>query len=426
MGFTYIYDITGSANDRAVIRANATFGTSAATTKIFELFANATSVFNVKGDGTINISGNGGISLPTSTATNALTYYNNGKIQGLSEVIYSKGANPAGNPNILYYTGSNYLNSLQLEGGYKGYTGGAPESSIVVAANCNKEARGYAGGLGPENFQIRLIGSGSSYFTMDPRSYNFTNNSRTPKNIAGYTTFHNILQVQDNSFYFWPTLYSYSSIGRGAGLGIGVVPPLNVSQSSTLKAALHINIFSASAANIGTGPWAGTATGVQNRQAAILVQYGTSSFNQSPSINFFVSSSGNTYARGWISSSTNYYSYGLVGVDGPLYTKGGKITNINPSSDERLKTDVQTVTYGLNEVSNLNPVTFYWTEEASKYDRNKKYGFIAQQVSPYMPDLVGTDEDGYHNVDTFSMIPILVKAIKELKAEVDDLKSKLP
>jgi hypothetical protein len=43
-----------------------------------------------------------------------------------------------------------------------------------------------------------------------------------------------------------------------------------------------------------------------------------------------------------------------------------------------------------------------------------------------MPDLVGTGEDGYYNLDTFSMIPILVKAIKDLKAEVDDLKSKLP
>jgi hypothetical protein len=431
MGLTYLYDITGSADSKAIFRANAQFSTDASTTKIFELFANQTSIFNVKGDGSVSINGNGGVSLPSNSTVNGLTYYNGSKILSANQLVYKPST--TGGVSVLYFTGSGYLNSLQIEGGYTNQTGVGTaayrEGSIAVSVDNNKIKRGYsAASIGPEYLAMKVITSGSAYLTMNPESYNFTNASRSPKNISGNNqgTFHNILQIQDNSFYFWPTLYSYSTIGRGAGLGIGVLPPNSVSDPSSLKAALHVNVFSASAAAIGAGGWSGTATGVVNRPAAILVTYGSGSTNTPFIPNFFVSSSGNTYTRGWISSSANYYSYGLVGVDGPLYTKGGKITNVNPSSDERLKTDVQPVAYGLNEVSNLNPVTFYWTEEASKHDRNKKYGFIAQHVLPYMPDLVGTDEDGYHNVDVYSMIPILVKAIKELKAEVDDLKSKLP
>jgi hypothetical protein len=225
-----------------------------------------------------------------------------------------------------------------------------------------------------------------------------------------------------NGFYFWPYMAS-NATSRDGAIGIGVQPPAEPTGSFNkyLRAKLQINMFNGN----GEGPWSPQAT-VENRSTAILVNYGSGSANTGMTPTFYVSASGNTYARGWISSSANYYSFGLVGTDGPLYTKNGKITNVNPSSDERLKTGIQPVTYGLNEVYNLNPVTFYWTEEVSKYDRNKKYGFIAQQVASHMPDLVSTDKDGYYNLDTFSMIPILVKAIKDLKAEVDELKSKLP
>jgi hypothetical protein len=471
MAFTYIYDITGSAENRAVIRANGTIANLAqvASKKIFELFAGPlgqeTSVLNIRGngaisssagirangpiittgniktDGTITVAGSitatgtisstNGVTLPSGTATNGITYYDGSKLTGANNILYKPNDN--GEANRLMVTGSVAYNQFIAEG--KWSVGNQSEGSIYLGVDLNKRLRNPTqySLIGPEYLGIRtLVNSnitGSVYFTMHPSSSNFINAGRTQRSttVGNQRFFHNILQIQDNSFYFWPTLYAYSTIGRGAGLGIGVTPPTNTISSSTLKAALHVNVFSASAAMIGAGGWIGTATGVVNRPAAILVTYGSGSTGSPFNTNFFVSSSGNTYARGWISSSKSYFSYDLTAGpgNGALYTKNGLITNINPS-DERLKTDIQPITYGLNEVSNLNPVTFYWTEDASKYDRNKKYGFIAQQVAPYIPDLVGTDRDGYYYVDAFSLIPVLVKAIKELKAEVDDLKSKLP
>ena len=303
MATQFIYDITGSANSKAVIRANATFGGSAANTKIFELFANASPVFNIKGDGSISVSGNGGVSLPSDTATNGITYYDGSKITGASNILYKP--NDSGQANRVMVTGSIAINQFIAEGQW------APtrtaEGSIYLGVDLNKRLRNptqYAL-IGPEYLAIRTIVdsniTGSAYFTMHPSSSNFINAGRTQRSttVASQNFFHNILQIQDNSFYFWPTLYSYSTIGRGAGLGIGVIPPTRTVTGSSLKAALHVNVFSASAAAIGAGGWNGTATGVINRQAAIVVTYGSGSAGSPFVQNFYVSSSGAMYMRGW-------------------------------------------------------------------------------------------------------------------------------
>lgn len=112
---------------------------------------------------------------------------------------------------------------------------------------------------------------------------------------------------------------------------------------------------------------------------------------------------------------------------GTVYSNKGTLTNINPS-DQTLKKDVNPVTYGINEILQLNPVTYYWLDDVvtTEFDTRKKFGFIAQEVQPYLPELVLQLENGKYGLDTNAFIPILVKAIQELKAEVADLKSKLP
>lgn len=373
---------------------------------------------------------NANISLPSTAAKNALIYNTGTNITTANQLIYKP--TPAG-VSVLYFTGSSYLNSFQIEGGYTNQSNVFPanyrESSIVVSVDNNKISRGYAGGVGPENLQMRVIASGSAFLTMDPRSFNFSNQTRTQKSTSALAQdmFHNILQIQDNTFYFWPTQYSYSTVGRGAALGIGVLPGPILS-SSACKAALHINVFSASTDAMGTGAWSGTATSVQNRQTAILVTYGSGSLGSPFVPKFYVSSSGNTYTAGgiyvntYISCSGNIRNAPLA-TDGPVYSKGGILTNVNPVSDSRLKDEIQSITYGLNEISSLNPVTYYWKNDITP---KKRFGFIAQEVQPYIPELVGQDTNGYYNLNTFDLIPILVNAIKELKSEVDALKLKLP
>jgi len=397
--------------------------TSAVGTKYFELQRNKSPIFYITKEGSVFASQfTGSVKGTASTAsffkqttqnkTNGVGYFDGNGLISATGLVY--------NPNDVGYetlslSSSNSFHFIKVASKGSGTGATSYNQAGIQFTNINNNK------IYPNIDQWSLFGamSGSLTFLAPVGSYQFSSSVVIAKSVTSEVY---AMVQRRNGFYFWPYMSSNPSSRDGA-IGIGVQPPAEPTGSFNkyLRAKLHIQMFSGS----GTGPWSPNAT-VEHRSTAILVTYGSGSVSSGVNTNFYVSASGNTYARGWISSSANYYSYGLVGTDGPLYTKGGKITNVNPSSDERLKTGIQPVTYGLNEVSNLNPVTFYWTEEASKHDRNKKYGFIAQQVSSHMPDLVGTGEDGYYNLDTFSMIPILVKAIKDLKAEVDDLKSKLP
>jgi hypothetical protein len=425
MGFTYIDTLTGSleADNKPAIKMDIPVGndSSAAGTKYFELQRYKNPIFYITKEGSVFAARFTGSVSGTSTSssyliqtsqntTKGVAYYDGSGLKSADGLIFDNNTSGVKSLSISSSLSSNYLNIASR--------GGTNFSQAAISLFNLNSSEAFPNRDGWIIYSNR---SGSLTFTMPIGSYEISSSGVISRATAGETIIYGMVQRR-NGFYFWPYMANNTPARDGA-IGIGVQPPNEPTGSFNkyLRAKLQINMFSGS----GAGAWSPQAT-VENRSTAILVNYGSGSANTGMTPTFYVSASGNTYARGWISSSANYYSFGLVGTDGPLYTKGGKITNVNPSSDERLKTGIQPVTYGLNEVSNLNPVTFYWTEDASKHDRNKKYGFIAQQVSSYMPDLVGTDEDGYYNLDTFSMIPILVKAIKDLKAEVDELKSKLP
>lgn len=53
-------------------------------------------------------------------------------------------------------------------------------------------------------------------------------------------------------------------------------------------------------------------------------------------------------------------------------------------------------------------------------DRHLQYGFIAQEVKEVYPDLVYEDPDGLLSIDYTGFIPILVDAMKDLKAKVEE------
>ena len=51
-------------------------------------------------------------------------------------------------------------------------------------------------------------------------------------------------------------------------------------------------------------------------------------------------------------------------------------------------------------------------------------GVIAQQVAEVLPEAVETKDSGYLGVDYSQLVPLLIEAIKELRAEVEVLKNK--
>jgi exosome complex RNA-binding protein Rrp4 len=91
------------------------------------------------------------------------------------------------------------------------------------------------------------------------------------------------------------------------------------------------------------------------------------------------------------------------------------------SSDSRHKTDIKPISDALVKVSQINGVTYIRTDN----DQNIRHaGVIAQDVEKVLPEVIGTDAEGFKVVAYGNMIGLLVEAIKELKAEVDALKGR--
>jgi hypothetical protein len=92
--------------------------------------------------------------------------------------------------------------------------------------------------------------------------------------------------------------------------------------------------------------------------------------------------------------------------------------DLNSTSDARLKENVAPIKNALSDVAQLEGVSFDWKDTGTR-----GHGFIAQQVEPILPDVVQTDEEtGIKSINYVGMIGHLVEAIKELKAEIEELK----
>lgn len=108
--------------------------------------------------------------------------------------------------------------------------------------------------------------------------------------------------------------------------------------------------------------------------------------------------------------------------NGTVYSNGGTLTNSNPS-DQNLKENIQSMIGGTSIVNQLNPVSFEWKSGVG--GTGTKYGFIAQEVQQVIPDIVSTDQSGTTGIDTVSIIPFLVKSIKEQQETIEQLRAEI-
>jgi len=72
----------------------------------------------------------------------------------------------------------------------------------------------------------------------------------------------------------------------------------------------------------------------------------------------------------------------------------------------------------------LQGVTFDWKKSDGILELKEDVGFIAQEVQKVMPELVRENGDGMLSMRHQGIAPILLEAIRELKSEIDLLKSK--
>jgi hypothetical protein len=96
--------------------------------------------------------------------------------------------------------------------------------------------------------------------------------------------------------------------------------------------------------------------------------------------------------------------------------------NVTAYSDKRLKDDIQPIEGALEKVGTLSGNTYQRNDLLDKDPERRYAGVIAQEVEVVLPEAVSEAEDGTKTVDYNAVIALLVESIKELKAEVAQLK----
>ena len=116
-----------------------------------------------------------------------------------------------------------------------------------------------------------------------------------------------------------------------------------------------------------------------------------------------------------IATASNTIRLGNTSIVG-IYGQVG-FTN---ASDRRLKQEIKSTKYGLDEVMKLEPVDY-----VLKSNGLEQIGFIAQDVKPLIPEVVTGKEGDLKKGETLgitytSLIPVLTKAIQEQQNSINN------
>jgi hypothetical protein len=290
--------------------------------------------------------------------------------------------------------------------------------------------------------------------------------------IAGFKTFVNTIKLNNgtsNAFLFESgTTGFYTTLKAAAGLGADIIVTLP-SATGTLALTSDLSAYLPLTGGTLTGALSGTSASFSSTATATafipsgasiptngmyLSGANTLDFATNSTNRLSISSGGAaTFSGGGALlaiNSTNSNTFklriqdngtdrGYLGGDGTNAwifgsNAAANIATINNStgvytalSDVNKKKDFEESTIGLNEVLGLKPTLYRMKTDSN--DTDKHLGFIAQEVKDFIPQAYSESGEGDNKFIGLNEMPIiaaLVKAIQELKAEIDLLKGIAP
>lgn len=211
--------------------------------------------------------------------------------------------------------------------------------------------------------------------------------------------------------------------------------------------------------NLTGGGTSGTVTVNLTSKVSDVILYAGAGSNTTPSISFS-ETNGSDY--GWYSNGFLYKTtaaevkFTFDGTDQLIHdtdgvqitsdfafgvgvapsTTNGRIDASNDvvafsSSDIRWKENIKPIENALDKVSQIGGYEFDW-KELSEDERETQHGnvghdvgVIAQEIEKVLPEVVTTRDNGFMGVKYEKIVPLLIESIKELKAEIEELKRRL-
>lgn len=219
---------------------------------------------------------------------------------------------------------------------------------------------------------------------------------------------------------------------QGTGnVGIGTTAPtsrLHV-QSAATGSILNVANISNPNINVGVGTAINLSSGTNwdGRLVQVPTAVGVNSLQLQ-----LMGSNNATYATAITATNQSGAVNVGMGTDAPtqkLHVIGNILASgtITPS-DKRLKSNIKEVTYGVSDLLKLKAVSYTKKFSLDKAEKGevKEFGFIAQDLQKVLPELVTENgADKLLAVNYTSLIPVLVRSIQELKAEIEALKAKI-
>lgn len=139
---------------------------------------------------------------------------------------------------------------------------------------------------------------------------------------------------------------------------------------------------------------------------------------------YMAKAGGTTWQVGPATNGTGNNFYLLNSSDVGVVLSSGS-TAWAANSDERLKHIIEPIEHAAEKLSSMRAVIGRYKQDT---EGTRRAFLIAQDVQSVLPEAVDVydDEIGTLAVRYTDTIPLLVAAIKELKAEIDALKAILP
>jgi hypothetical protein len=318
-------------------------------------------------------------------------------------------------------------------------TGAATFSSSVTATNLILTA-GTLFGTGNTGFSNRLSDT-TLYLQMPATGFTITDNAlNTRFNItsSGAATFSSSVTV--NGFINLGSSSVFPTVGllnrtsdtilylKAAASGFALLDnSQNTMYSATSTSHIwgtnnieRMRISSGGALLVGLTAASGAVGGDIWTSSSIYVATASTGGTGQGGIGIFSTNIDIGHANG-TTSGTSYlrfiYNGGVIGSITQNSTSG---VLFNITSDYRLKEDLKPIN-GLEKINKIKIYNYKW-----KYSEDRMDGVMAHELQEVLPYAVSGEKDGkdMQGVDYSKLVPILVKSIQELSAELNQLKVK--
>jgi len=427
----------GNASGNLTLNGNAGTLTTAGTLEITT--GNTLSINTTTGRATnINSGTNAATNINTggtnSTATNIHTGSNSGAL-GLGN---TSGATNITGSTVTVTGPTNIANTTNAAVNINTGSGNAA-TNIATTANTGPLSLGNTSGITNIHGSVIALVAANTHITGTLSASNF----RTPNSTsigAGTNALFNITSGTGNTAFGAKTLQFNLTGSNNCAFGEEALIRATGSNNCAFGVnSLRSNLNTASDnTGFGHGSLLANSTGTDNaafgRSAAESITEGS----RNTAVGAYALSNlqtGNNnvgIGRSVASSSTSVSNEVTIGNGTVVARFQGAASAWTFTSDARDKSDIENLELGLDFINQLQPRKFKWAIRNSDVDQGKEAaGFIAQEVlsvtqanqAEYL-GLVDTNDPNHFTLGQTSLIPVLVNAIKELKAEIEILKAR--